>query len=283
MAAPKEIKDTQSEPLPPLENIYFLMVTVKSAKDLERADLTGSSDPFCKVVANKQSWTTKTIMKNLNPEWNDNTSFVFFDAVESITFEVYDFDKGSKHDLIGTCNLEVKSFYDANSKGFKGTLNLTKCKHGSIDVEVSGRLVKPLELEERCGRLDEQCKKQSEEINGKKQEVEQLTAQNTGYTQEKQRLLGEQEKLNQQLANLREQIEAQKNKNTEKEAVIRQLKENNKGLENQINTKQQAVESKRQQTEEEQAKLDAAEKQHKSLEEEAANRRAELNQDDEYN
>ena len=56
------VKDTQTDPLPPLENLYFLMVKVCAAKNLEAADFNGKSDPFVRVIANKQSWSTQVIV-----------------------------------------------------------------------------------------------------------------------------------------------------------------------------------------------------------------------------
>merc|ERR1712113_160058 len=107
-----------------------------------KADFTGSSDPFCKVIANKQSWKTKTILKNINPKWNEETQFVFFDGIEEIKFEIYDADKNSKSDLLGLCKLQTKDFYLGGNKGFEGSVKLEKCKKGAtIQVKVSGRLI----------------------------------------------------------------------------------------------------------------------------------------------
>ena len=39
------VKDTQSNPIPALKEIFFLTITVESASDLMKADITGSSDP----------------------------------------------------------------------------------------------------------------------------------------------------------------------------------------------------------------------------------------------
>lgn len=114
----KIIKDTQSDPLPPLKEIFFLTINVKSAEGLKAADLTGSSDPFCKVIANKQTWTTKVIMKNLNPEWKEETSFVFFEPCDEIQFEVWDWDKGTKHDNIGRVTLKKGEFDYKNKSMF---------------------------------------------------------------------------------------------------------------------------------------------------------------------
>ena len=110
------VKDTQSNPIPALKEIFFLTITVESASDLMKADITGSSDPFCKVIANKQSWSTKVIEKNLNPQWKEETSFVFFSPCNEIQFEVFDWDKGSKHDSIGKCTLKMGQ-YDYKGKG----------------------------------------------------------------------------------------------------------------------------------------------------------------------
>merc|ERR1719410_1185589 len=192
MAQQEVVKDTQDAPLPKLENIFFLYITVKKAKDLVKADTFGKSDPFCKVIANKQSWTTKTIEKNLNPEWNENTQFVFFEAVKQVKFEVYDWDKGSKHDLIGCYTLDTASFYTPGNEGFKGWKTLQDTKSGSIEIEVNGRTIKPLEMEKRCDKLQSECNEQQQEIQRKEQEKSELTAKCQEL--EGQRAKSEQEK-----------------------------------------------------------------------------------------
>ena len=109
-------KDRRFEDL----RLHFVLIKINSASNLKAADhsLKGaSSDPFIEVVANDQKYTTKTIMKNLNPLFNESTTFCFFDLISEIKFHVYDWDKGSKHDSIGQCSLNTTQFFNPNHSG----------------------------------------------------------------------------------------------------------------------------------------------------------------------
>uniref|UniRef100_A0A2H1VPC2 SFRICE_012529 n=1 Tax=Spodoptera frugiperda TaxID=7108 RepID=A0A2H1VPC2_SPOFR len=77
------------------------------ARDLPIKDVTGSSDPYIKVFLlpdRKKKFQTKVHRKNLNPVFNE--TFLFSVPYEElrqryIQFSVYDFDRFSRHDLIG--------------------------------------------------------------------------------------------------------------------------------------------------------------------------------------
>lgn len=182
--------ETQSDPLPPLENVYFLSVEIIRGINLKIADIGGSSDPFVKVIANKQSYETKTVMKNLNPEWNEKTSFVFFEAVKSIRLEVYDWDKNSKHDSIGEVEVDTERFYSQESVGFHGILDLQKVKKGQIEIRISGRFIQPLDLENRIKRMSKQSQQQSIQIRDLSSQLEIVEDTKTKLSEEK-RLLNE--------------------------------------------------------------------------------------------
>eukprot|EP00483_Globobulimina_turgida_P001253 UN01255 len=219
--AEEQIKDTQSDPLPPLESIYLLMVQVLGATGLEAADFTGSSDPYCKIIANKQSWRTKTIQKNTNPTWNEETQFVFFEGVEAIKFEIYDEDSNSKNDMLGFAILETKDFYNEYNNGLDGSIPLQKCKKGAkIQVKVNGRLIKPLELEKRCISLESECKKQEGEIASKKETISDLMKKNAQFAEQKNKLIQNQQELDFQLSQIKNEIKRCKDQNRAKEAKI---------------------------------------------------------------
>ncbi len=59
---------------------------------------TGSSDPFIKVTVNGQTKQTKTVMKNLNPVFNERLEFVFDAAPASVELAVFDWDRASAAD-----------------------------------------------------------------------------------------------------------------------------------------------------------------------------------------
>eukprot|EP01084_Bolivina_argentea_P082368 149121_1 len=244
------VKDTQSDPLKRLEHIYFLSVKVSSAKDLEKADFVSqSSDPFCKVIANKQTWKTKEIMDNLAPEWNEETSFVFFTDVDEITFQVWDWDKGSKHDLIGVATLSVKEYYNKGSKGFTGSIPLKECKKGSINVCVTGRTVKPLELEQKVCDLEKTCKEQEDELKQKKSEYESLQAQTADLAKKKANYDDSKNKLTERCELLRGDIRKQKVSNSECQQQINDCNEQTKTWNSKCDEKKQEMQNKNEQIE----------------------------------
>ena len=84
-----------------------LLVTVYSAEGLPPKDFSGTSDPYVKIYLlpdRKHKFQTKVHRKTLDPEFNE--SFVFsvpYKDLESrvVQFSIYDFDRFSRHDLIG--------------------------------------------------------------------------------------------------------------------------------------------------------------------------------------
>mmetsp|Transcript_9698 Transcript_9698/g.24870 ORF Transcript_9698/g.24870 Transcript_9698/m.24870 type:complete len:113 (+) Transcript_9698:231-569(+) len=95
-----------------------LSVEIVSGEDLVAKDTKGmfsskavSSDPLVKLfLAGKEVGKTQPVMKNLNPEWNeqvlDNYSFQNvninkFVTDPNLTLKIYDFDKASLNDPMG--------------------------------------------------------------------------------------------------------------------------------------------------------------------------------------
>ncbi|XP_008545774.1 synaptotagmin-10 isoform X1 [Microplitis demolitor] len=89
------------------KEIEGLVVKVLQARGLPIKDVTGSSDPYVKIYLlpdRKRKYQTKVHRKNLNPVFNE--TFLFSVSYEELRerylqFSVYDFDRFSRHDLIG--------------------------------------------------------------------------------------------------------------------------------------------------------------------------------------
>ncbi|KAJ6228016.1 phosphatidylserine decarboxylase [Anaeramoeba flamelloides] len=110
-------------------------VTVVKGNNLVAKDLGGTSDPFVKVFDPKQhNVLTKVAKKTLNPEWNDFFDFTYIKLPEFLHFNVYDYDKSSKNDLIGTARIKLKCL----KKGalYKKELILRGVPKGTIHVEI---------------------------------------------------------------------------------------------------------------------------------------------------
>ncbi|XP_011499388.1 PREDICTED: synaptotagmin-10-like isoform X2 [Ceratosolen solmsi marchali] len=89
------------------KEIEGLVVKVLEARELPVKDVSGSSDPYVKIYLlpdRKKKYQTKVHRKNLNPIFNE--TFIFNVLYEDLhhrhlQFSVYDFDRFSRHDLIG--------------------------------------------------------------------------------------------------------------------------------------------------------------------------------------
>ncbi|XP_071043082.1 synaptotagmin-9-like [Parasteatoda tepidariorum] len=88
-------------------DVEGLIVRVLQARDLPAKDFSGTSDPYIKIYLlpdRKKKFQTRVHRRNLNPTFNE--TFVFgvpYEQLRSrtIQFSVYDFDRFSRHDLIG--------------------------------------------------------------------------------------------------------------------------------------------------------------------------------------
>ncbi|XP_054825834.1 synaptotagmin-8 [Eublepharis macularius] len=90
-----------------------MKVGVKQAADLKAMDSGGTSDPYVIVYLTsdmKKKYETKVYRKTLNPIFNE--SFIFqipqTEVAEStLVMQVYDFNRFSKHDIIGEMRLPL--------------------------------------------------------------------------------------------------------------------------------------------------------------------------------
>ncbi|XP_037630034.1 synaptotagmin-6 [Sebastes umbrosus] len=88
-----------------------LMVNILKASDLPAKDLCGTSDPYVKVylLPDRKKFQTRVHRKTLNPTFNESFQFpVPYDElpVRKLHMSVFDFDRFSRHDMIGEVVLE---------------------------------------------------------------------------------------------------------------------------------------------------------------------------------
>ncbi|KAM9394225.1 synaptotagmin-C [Pholidichthys leucotaenia] len=93
-------------------NTEQLVVKILKALDLPAKDANGFSDPYVKIYLlpdRKKKFQTKVHRKTLNPVFNETFQFgVPLNELHSrkLHFSVYDFDRFSRHDLIGQVVVE---------------------------------------------------------------------------------------------------------------------------------------------------------------------------------
>lgn len=159
--------------------IYLLSIDIIAGHDLEKADTFGKSDPFCKVSAFSTSYTTCTILKTLNPRWDEHLEMTFFNDPKKLKFEVWDWDKNTKSDAIGDCELAISDFYDPSNPGFSGRIKLRNCKSGELEVKVTARKLVPSELEHKIDTLQDTVEANTSTMATLDAENAQTAQQNT--------------------------------------------------------------------------------------------------------
>ena len=100
-----------------------------AAKDLDKKDFFGKSDPYFIISRMSASgqftpvYKSETIQKNLNPTWKKFSKLVSKvcngDYNRKLKFDVYDWDKDSDDDLIGSFTTTLKELTSANGKSFE--------------------------------------------------------------------------------------------------------------------------------------------------------------------
>jgi len=93
----------------------MIEVEIVEARDLLSSDSNGFSDPY--VVIEKtpglaSGAKTPIIKKNLNPVWNYTTVLHFDHNLQKIKFKVYDWDRFSSDDPLGSCSFSPSIFND---------------------------------------------------------------------------------------------------------------------------------------------------------------------------
>lgn len=74
----------------------------------------GTSDPYVKFkIGGKMLYKTKTIYKNLNPQWNETFNLLIEDIFRPVHMEVFDYDRGRFDDPMGTADIDL-SVIDIN-------------------------------------------------------------------------------------------------------------------------------------------------------------------------
>lgn len=100
------LKIYRAEDIPQMDDAFAQSVKELFGGDSDKKNLV---DPFVEVVFAGKKVCTKTIEKNANPEWNQavNLQIKFPSMCENIRLTVYDWDRLTKNDVVGTTILSL--------------------------------------------------------------------------------------------------------------------------------------------------------------------------------
>jgi len=69
--------------------------------------IAGTSDPYVKFkVGGKTVYRSRTVMRNLNPRWDEKLSVMLDDLDKLIDVRVYDYDRGLRDDWMGSAAIQ---------------------------------------------------------------------------------------------------------------------------------------------------------------------------------
>ncbi|XP_023002304.1 synaptotagmin-2 [Cucurbita maxima] len=126
---PKTLEVPIMDPVKAMKKpVGILHVKVLKALKLKKKDLFGASDPYLKLKLTEDKLPSKkTTVKpsNLNPEWNEEFTFVVKDPEsQALELVLYDWEKVGKHDKMGMNVVPLKELTPDESKEF--TLEVLK-------------------------------------------------------------------------------------------------------------------------------------------------------------
>eukprot|EP00727_Mastigamoeba_balamuthi_P005674 m51a1_g1726 hypothetical protein (877) ;mRNA; f:122457-125954 len=127
-----------------------LIVRVIEAKGLKACDSGGTSDPYAVLDVDKQTARTGVVEKTLAPHW-DNTFFFEANEGSRLDITVFDWNKVTAHEAIGTARVPVRSLLLQKPEDVKDEwIDLTPAKQGETravgSVHVALQYVTPVDI-----------------------------------------------------------------------------------------------------------------------------------------
>ena len=111
-----------------------VIVTVHKARDLEKKDLMGKSDPYVVLSYGSMREKSATVKKCLDPVWHITACFdVDIKSAPAVTFEVFDHDIVGKDDFLGKAIIDISEIFLAKDFVNKW-VPLEGCESGQICV-----------------------------------------------------------------------------------------------------------------------------------------------------
>jgi len=109
------------------------------AKGLLKADTFGKSDPYVELELSNARATSQIIMKTLDPVWDRVMELPVNDVFASLKLTVWDYDKASKPDLLGSLEIPLLKIKSGENQWF-ALKSKDLLKRGQGEIELSFKL-----------------------------------------------------------------------------------------------------------------------------------------------
>ena len=110
-----------------------------SAAGLKSADSNGKSDPYVRLLLAGQRVRSKTIMKTLDPQWDEHFEFVGGREEllkQSLHLQVFDYDRLSMDDKLGVAQVELEPLLHATDQDPQWSGHVTLSVQGSVHLHL---------------------------------------------------------------------------------------------------------------------------------------------------
>lgn len=101
---------SQQSLVAPPGKMFGVHITLMEGLRLAVRDRGGTSDPYVKFRLGEQRYRSRTIMKDLNPKWNESFILWTSSLQEPLRLKVYDYDRGWTDDFMGGATIDLTMF-----------------------------------------------------------------------------------------------------------------------------------------------------------------------------
>jgi len=116
----------------PLVGPGSIRLVIESATGVKAADITGKSDPYCRVEIGGVKYKTPKVVQSLNPVWNYVIPLPSATSKAHVYLECWDYDPVGSHDFLGIIEEDIETSRD-------GTFTYAlQPRPGKKDKKISG-------------------------------------------------------------------------------------------------------------------------------------------------
>ncbi|KAG6405545.1 hypothetical protein SASPL_133135 [Salvia splendens] len=101
-----------------MDGLGLLRIRVERGMNLAVRD-TRTSDPYVVIECASQKVKTRVEKDNCNPVWNEELTILIKDINTPITISVFDHDKFSRDDSMGSAKIDIKRFVECVEMGLQ--------------------------------------------------------------------------------------------------------------------------------------------------------------------